>query len=163
MFGFFLSDTGCFNPFAPRLTNSLQSTNFIVTQQQSPDELLHNFKMAYTFRDSLLYSDLLDSAFLFIYFDPAVGTSGRFVSWGKEEDLLTTGRLFRHFQVVDLVWNAVIYESMDGMIGEMSKGFNLTLIGEDSDFKLSGRAVFTFRKCSDEKWRITRWKDESDI
>lgn len=154
---------GCINPFAPKLTRSLETADFIVTEQGSPEEVLQNFKVAYTFRDSLLYSDLLDTAFLFVYFDPNEGTSGRFVSWGREVDLLTTGRLFRHFQVVDLIWNATLYEWGGEETGELSKDFNLTLVGENSDFKLSGRAVFSFRKCKDEKWRITRWKDESDI
>lgn len=154
---------GCVNPFAPKLTHSLESGSLIVTPQRSLEEVLQNFKVAYTFRDSLLYSDLLDTAFVFVYFDFNEGTSGRFVSWSREVDLLTTGRLFRHFQVIDLVWNETLYRWEGEESGEMSKGFSLTLVGTDSDYRLLGRAVFSFRKCSDEKWRITRWKDESDI
>jgi hypothetical protein len=45
----------------------------------------------------------------------------------------------------------------------MSKWFDLTLVGDESDYKLSGKAVFSFSKCKDGKWRLTRWKDESDI
>jgi len=158
--GFFIS---CLNPFAPKLTYSLEAGDFVVTQQQSPEEVLQNFKVAYTFRDSLLYSDLLDTGFVFVYFDPNEGTSGRFVSWGRATDLRTTGRLFRHFQVINLVWNTTIYGWQNEETCGLSKGFNLTLIGENSDFNLSGRAVFSFRKCKDKKWRITRWKDESDL
>lgn len=155
--------SGCFNPFAPELTNSLETSDMIVTAQQSPDEVLQNFKLAYTFRDSLLYSNVLDTSFLFVYFDPNEGSSGRFISWGREDDLSTTGGLFRHFQVIDLVWNATLYEILEDDTGELSKGFSLTLVGEESDYKLSGRAVFSFKKCQDNVWRITRWKDESDI
>lgn len=153
----------CWNPFAPKLTDSLESSDLILTSQRSPEEVLQNFKVAYTFRDSLLYSDLLDTAFLFVYFDPNDGTSGRFISWERETDLRTTGRLFRHFQIVGLVWKTTFYEWKDQQAGEMSKGFDLTLIAEESSFQLSGRAIFSFRRCADEKWRITRWKDESDI
>lgn len=153
---------GCVNPFAPKLTRSLETEDYIVTPQTSAEEVLQNFKVAYTFRDSLLYSDLLDTAFLFVYFDPNEGTSGRFVSWGREVDLMTTGRLFRHFQVIDLVWNTTLYGWQGEDTGEIGKSFNLTLVGTDSDYKLSGVALFSFRKCGDEKWRITRWKDESD-
>jgi hypothetical protein len=110
-----------------------------------------------------LYSDLLDTAFLFIYYDFYEGTSGQYVSWGRDTDLMTTGRLFRHFDIVELVWNETLYESQAEESGDLGKSFNLTLIGQEGDFKLSGRAMFTFRKCSDEKWRITRWKDESDV
>jgi hypothetical protein len=152
----------CWNPFAPRLAQSLESSDLVVTNQQSPEEVLQNFKVAYTFRDSLLYSDILDTAFIFIYFNPDEGTSGRFDSWGRDTDLRTTGRMFRHFQVLDLVWTTTLYEQKGESTGEMSKGFDLTFVAEDFDFKLSGKAVFSFRKCLDNKWRITRWKDESD-
>lgn len=153
----------CVNPFAPRLTDSLEASDLIITAQRTPEEVLQNFKIAYTFRDSLLYSDILDTAFLFVYYNPEEGTSGRFVSWGREEDLLTTGRMFRHFQVIDLVWHETIYENVEQDFGEMSKGFDLTLMGEQDAYTITGRAVFSFRQCGDEKWRITRWKDESDI
>ena len=155
--------SGCFNPYAPELTDMLETSDLIVTSQKSPEEVLQNFKVAYTFRDSLLYSDVIDTSFLFVYFNPNEGSSGRFVSWGREEDLTTTGRHLRHFQVIDLVWNATLYEIQAEDTGELSKGFNLTLVGDDIDYQVSGRAVFSFRKCQDEKWRITRWKDESDL
>jgi len=154
---------GCLNPFAPELTSSLETEDYIVTPQMSAEEALQNFKVAYTFRDSLLYSDLLDTAFLFIYFDPFEGTSGRFVSWGREVDLVTTGRLFRHFDVIDLVWNSTLYERQDEETGEIGRSFNLTLVGTSGDYNLSGVALFSFRKCRDDRWRITQWKDESDI
>jgi hypothetical protein len=155
--------SGCLNPFAPKLTNSLEGGDMIITSQATPQEALQNFKIAYTFRDSLLYSDVLDTGFLFVYFDPNEGTSGRLVSWGREEDLLTTGRLFRHFEVIDLVWNETIYENEGETLSEISRGFSLTLVGENSTYTLAGRAVFTFEKSKDLKWRITRWKDESDL
>ena len=63
----------------------------IVTNQESPEEVPQNFKTAYTFQDSLLYSGLLDTAFIFVYYDVDDLSSGRFVSWGREEDL--TGKL----------------------------------------------------------------------
>jgi hypothetical protein len=153
----------CVNPFAPKLTKSLEGTDLVVTEQKTPEEVLQNFKVAYTFKDSLLYSDLLDTAFIFVYFDPGEGASGRFVSWGRDVDLLTTGRFFRHFEMVDLVWNATLYGWKDNESGELGKGFSLSLVSPDSDYRISGRALFSFRKCKDGKWRITRWKDESDV
>ncbi len=155
--------TGCLNPFAPDLSESIESSDLIITKQETPDEVLQNFKVAYTFRDSLLYSDLLDTAFIFVFFDPNEGTSGRFVSWGREVDLKTTGNLFRHFEMIDLVWNTTLYAWASDRTGEISKSFTLMLIGRDSDISLTGTALFSFRRCSDMKWRITRWKDESDI
>jgi hypothetical protein len=151
----------CLNPFSPRLDKSIGASD-IVTNQANPGEVLQNFKIAYTFRDSLLYSDLLDTGFVFVYFDPDAGTSGNYVSWGRDVDLTATGRLFRHFTVIDLVWNTTLYEFNEEDRGELSRTFNLTLAGTDSDYHLSGRAVFSFRKCADSRWRITRWKDETD-
>jgi hypothetical protein len=153
----------CWNPFAPKITNSIEGSDLVITQQKSPKEVLQNFKMAYIFKDSLLYSDVLDTAFLFVYFDPNAGTSGRFESWERDVDLITTGRLFRHFQVVDLVWNEAIYEWSNQIQGEINQSFNLSLISMSDDYRFTGRAAFSFRKCQDEKWRITRWKDESDL
>lgn len=158
-----LFSEGCLNPFAPRLSDALDASDMIITPQGSPDDVLQNFKVAYTYKDSLLYSDLLDTAFVFVYFDPNEGTSGRFVTWGRETDLKTTGTLFRHFTVIDLVWNATLYGWHDSQSGEMSRGFSLTLVGDDSDYTVTGKAVFSFEKCRDGKWRITRWKDESDL
>jgi len=152
--------SGCLNPFAPRLTDNLEATDMIITSQATPQEVLQNFKIAYTFRDSLLYSDVLDTGFLFVYFNP---DESRFVSWGRHEDLLTTGRMFRHFQVIDLVWNETIYENAGETTSDISRGFGLTLVGEQTGYTVTGRAVFTFKKNKDQKWRITRWKDESDL
>jgi len=97
--------SGCVNPFAPRLTNQLENADLIITPQKTPDEVLQNFKVAYAFRDSLLYSNLLDTGFMFVFFDPNEGTSGMFISWLRNDDLRTTGRLFRHFQVIQLFGN----------------------------------------------------------
>jgi hypothetical protein len=153
--------TACWNPFAPKLSQFLESSDLMVTDQQSPEEVLQNFKVAYAFRDSLLYSDLMDTAFQFVYFDPDEGTSGRFESWGRDTDLRATGRMFRHFQVI-LVWSTLA-ESRNDTTGQMSQIFDLTLMAEEFDFKVSGKAVFSFKKCLDNKWRITHWKDESNI
>jgi hypothetical protein len=158
-----LMETACWNPFAPKLTQSLESSTLVVTNQQSPADVLQNFKVAYTFRDSLLYSDLMDTAFQFVYFNADEETSGQFESWGRDVDLRITGRMFRHFQVLDLVWKTTLFEISNDTTGEMSRGFDLTLVAEDFDYKLSGKAVFSFRKCRDNKWRIVRWKDDSDI
>jgi len=105
---------------------------------------------------------IFDLGGIFVYFNPDEETSGRFESWGRDTDLRITGRMFRHFQVIDLIWKTTLFEIRTETSGEMSKGFDLTLVAEDFDYKLSGKAVFSFRKCLDNKWRITRWKDDSD-
>jgi hypothetical protein len=157
-----LSAAACWNPFAPRLTGSLQGSDLILTEQKSPEDVLQNFKVAYAFRDSLLYSDLLDTAFQFVYYDPNEGASGQFVSWGRDVDLRATGRLLRHVQIADLVWKSTLSAASGETDAAISKGFDLTLVADDFDVTLSGRAVFEFRKCRDAKWRIVRWTDDTD-
>ncbi len=153
----------CFNPFAPELVDSTDK-ELIITDQKSPDEVLQNFLYAYVFKDSVLYSDLLDSSFVFIYFDPDVESSGRFVSWGRDIDLKTTGRLFRTFDIIDLIWNSTIYSFSETTRAEYSKSFNLSLIKDNETVNISGNAIFIFKKSDfDEKWRIIQWKDESDL
>jgi len=153
----------CLNPFAPKLIDS-NSEDLIVTEQKTPDQVLQNFKYSYMFKDSVLYSELLDSSFVFIYFDPNLESSGRFVSWGRDIDLKTTGRLFRNYDVIDLVWNSTIYSFDEGERAEMSKSFYLSLIKDNETVNISGNAIFIFEKSEyDEKWRIVQWKDESDL
>jgi hypothetical protein len=166
LIGAWVLGSSCLNPFAPDLQEGTNQSDLIITDQQTPEEVLLNFRYAYVFRDSLIYSELLDSSFVFFYFDPNIGTSGQFVSWGRDLDLKTTGRLFRRFNVIDLVWNTTISESVQDSTGtgEIIKTFNLTLLTKDEDLRVSGTAVFSFRKSpSLGKWRITKWKDESNL
>jgi len=153
----------CFNPFAPKLVDS-NDNDLIITEQKTPDQVLQNFKYAYVFKDSVLYSELLDSSFVFIYFDPNLESSGRFVSWGRDVDLRTSGRLFRNFDVIDLIWNSTIYFVDEKNRAEYSKSFNLSLIKNNETINITGNAIFVFKKSEyDEKWRIIQWKDESDL
>lgn len=154
----------CLNPFAPKLLENKGFFDLLITEQKTPEEVLQNFRYAYIFKDSLLYSEILDSSFVFAYFDPNIGTSGQFVSWGRDLDLKTTGRIFRRFDVIDLVWNSTIFQSVQETTGQITKSFNLTMIAKDDDIRISGAAVFSFRKSPvSEKWRIVKWKDESNL
>ena len=157
----------CFNPFAPKLDNAA-GPPIVITAQETPEQVLQNFVYAYTFKDSLVYADLLDSSFVFVYFDPNAGGSGRFVSWGRDVDLKTTGRLFRNFETISLTWNQTIYEDslfVDSIFTgiELSKTLQLNFFGKTAEYSLSGSAIFIFKQNDDKKWRITRWKDESQM
>jgi hypothetical protein len=153
----------CFNPFAPKLEDPGEN-NLIITEQTTPDEVLQNFKYAYIFKDSVLYSDLLDSAFVFFFFDPSQEASSMIQSWGRNDDLRTTGRLFRNFDVIDLIWNTTIYSIEDSNQAEYSKSFELTLVKQNETINITGNAIFVFRKSGySNKWRILQWKDESGL
>ncbi len=151
----------CTNPFAPALEKNAETT-LILTEQQTPADVLTNFAYAYNFKDSLAYAELLDSSFVFVYFDPNIGNSGHYVSWHRDVDLKTTGKLFRNFDTVSLTWNKTIYEFKEDDTAELSKTLSLNLFGPAGEFSLQGTAIFNFVKNPyDGKWRISRWKDES--
>ncbi len=148
--------TSCFNPFAPALDERIDLSN-VITDQTNPEEVLQNFRIAYTFQDSLLYSDVLDESFVFEFLDENLEP----VTWERDVDLRTTGRLFRQFDVVDLHWD-ILFAETQGEFEKRFVRFNLNLFSTDVNFIVTGTAVFTFgQDPSDEKWRIVRWKDES--
>lgn len=156
--------SACVNPFAPQLDDG-DLLGDVITDQSTPEGALTNFKLAYTFKDSLLYADVLDSAFVFQYFDPDQGPSGLFISWTRETDLRTTGRLLRTFDIINLEWLSapVASDTSDGKADKtVSQRFNLDLASDDFSFTVSGFARFTFRyNHNDAKWRIVYWQDES--
>ncbi len=158
-----LGSGSCFNPFAPALDKGPDLSN-VITEQQNPREVLQNFRYAYTFKDSLLYSDVLDESFVFEYFDPNLQPSGGFQTWGRDIDLKTTGRLFRSFDVIELTWLNTIFSDSTDQFVQYFQRFSLNLFGSDFNFIVTGTAIFTFeRNGADNKWRIVRWKDESDL
>ena len=90
--------TACWNPFAPT-EGALEGEKILtLTQQRSPEEVLQNFRYAYIYRDSLVYSALFDTGFVFLYYDPEVGGSGDYNYWDRDTELRTTARLFRAFE-----------------------------------------------------------------
>ncbi len=156
-------EVSCFNPFAPELNNEIDLSN-VITEQQSPEEVLQNFQFAYTFKDSLLYSDVLDESFVFEFFDTNLEPSGGLRTWSRDVDLKTTGSLFRTFDVINLIWLNTLFEENDGELERRFLRFNLNLFSSNENFIVTGTAIFTFRKSSlDNKWRLVRWKDESDF
>lgn len=148
----------CVNPFAPGLVTDLNLASGILTEQKNPDEVLQNFLYAYTFKDSLVYSDVLDSAFLFRTWDyeqnPPVP-----VEWNRDEELRITGRMFRAFTRLDLVWNRTVHmDTLAENLIEMRKSFTLTIDGGVNIPVLNGEVIFRFIK-RDKRWFILYWED----
>jgi hypothetical protein len=164
-----LMSWSCLNPFAPALDKSNLAAD-LITDQSTPEKTLSNFKFAYIFRDSLLYANVLDSSFVFRYFDPDEGASGLFISWTREVDLKVTGRLLRTFDAINLEWlntvgQADTLRNPEGKIQSISfaKSFQLNLASSGFQFSVGGFALFTFRQNkTDGKWRLVLWEDKSD-
>jgi len=161
----FIMFNGCVNPFAPGLADNDESGSRILTEQQTPEEVLINFSYAYNFKDSLVYADLLDSSFQFIFINYSTEqpTSD---NWGRDQDIRSTIRMFRHFQKLDLVWGettSTLYLDDDSTQAELKKTFQLTLDGGNEIPTLSGLALFTFVRKRSGIWKIKRWDDLSKI
>lgn len=163
---------GCSNPFSPSVIGP--STIRPVAPQTDPDSVLHNFKYAYEHRDSIVYENLLDEDFVFIYrdLDRVVGTEVMMEIQrdGKGGDLYVTRALFRTFDEIRLdTW---IARSAPDSVGEQTwkarkVTFHLSLRDTDGDYdylhmEATGFAEFFFRQSEkDHLWRIIRWIDKS--
>mgnify|MGYP001281131352 CR=1 FL=1 len=167
--------TGCRNIFSPTLGDLAGGNSIYRPDMERPADVLHNFRYAYIYRDSLMYSMLLDSEFVFVFYQPgdASGT-GHYDSWMRDTELRTTGRLLNAFNYVDLLWQTTLdsaYYEMSGdeilleddswfataNIADISRSYQLTL---GDYYTLVGDAEFRFRKDADGKWRILCWEDK---
>lgn len=165
----------CKNVFAPALGDLDGGNSIYKTDQVSPDEVLHNFKYAYIYRDSLMYSNLIDSDFVFVYYQPGSSSeTGHYDSWVRSVELRSTGRFLSAFDYIDLIWQTTLDSSYQEIINgevlserdslfstanyaDISKSYQLTL----GDYTtLIGDASFRFKKGKDNKWRILRWEDK---
>ena len=151
------------NPFAPALSNADQPVSQILTEQKTPQDVMTNFAYAYNFKDSLVYSDLLDSSFIFVSKNYATDPVTDII-WGRDTDLKTTVGLFRHFQTLSLIWGGTIrqaYLTIDSNSVELKQVFQLTLDGGREIPTLNGEALFILRRSTGGIWRINRWDDLS--
>jgi hypothetical protein len=150
--------TSCENIFSPALDDS-GSTN-IISDQMTIDGVFNNFKYAYTFKDTSVYSGLLTDDFLFTYRDYE---SGFDVSWDKPTEMRTTSRLFDNSQKTDIIWNNVTVYLGDSLNFNVKRSFNLTVTFNPSNVvRLFGFADMNFaRPDVNSPWRIKKWRDES--
>lgn len=153
------------NPFAPELADGDLNGGLIITAQKTPQDVLTNFSFAYNFKDSLVYSDLLDSSFIFLSKDFSTDPVTD-LKWGRDEDIRKTNKMFRFFQTLDLEWGRSEYERYldeDSLLYEISTSFQLTIDGAKEYSTITGIALFHFIKKPTKIWKITRWEDKSDI
>lgn len=149
---------GCSNPFAPKLSDSEFLSSSILTDQKSPKDVLTNFKYAYTFKDSLIYSEIIDSSFIFISKNYST-TPPTDLIWGRDVDLKTTAKLFRHFRDIKLSWGDTLYSERDQNSAEIELSFLLTFDDNQNIPTVKGVALFNFQKKVSGKWCIVRWEE----
>jgi hypothetical protein len=162
-----ISFAGCI--FAPGLTDDDPGSSGIVTQQGTPQDVLTNFRYAYKFADSLIYSDVLDSSFIFISKNYSTSPPTDII-WGRDVDIKTTAGMFRYYNVLELTWGIPDTSrsfNIDGQIpdslAQIVLTFQLTLDGGRDVPTLKGEALFRFALRDNQIWRITRWEDRSSF
>lgn len=149
----------CVNPFAPKIDESISNSEGLISDLSNLEGIFKNFQYAYTFKDTLIYSQLLDKNFIFTYRDYNIGAD---VSWGRDEEMKVTYGLFQNSQRLDLIWNNII--TMSGDSTHIVRSFNLTITFNPTDIVfIDGKVNLELIKDNNKKWKITRWVDESNF
>ena len=151
------------NPFAPPyISDDQQSTIQELYNQDNPSNVLTKFQYAYTFKDSLMYIDILDSSFVFVSANYHTSTPTE-IRWGRDIDIKTTIGLFRHFNVIELIWGDTLRHYIEDSSGEIKISFQLTFDGGREFPTITGEALFYFTKKNNDQWYITRWEDTASF
>ncbi len=151
------------NPFAPALEEG-DPFGDLLGDPTTIEGFFTNFRNAYELRDISLYEPLLDSAFVFIYYDFDAQVERE---WGFVQDLESTRRLFANSSVIRLQWNQII--SRDAFERDLNerivRSFDLTISLESGDvFRGDGNVNFLLiRPDTTAAWRLVRWRDESEF
>ena len=164
---FALVMTSCI--FAPGLSDEDIDASNIITLQETPWDVLANFNYAYKFADSLIYSDVLDSSFIFVSKNYSTSPPTDII-WGRDVDIKTTMGMFHYFNVLELTWregwdDPDRYDFVDSTKTNMKTivTFQLTLDGGREIPTIKGEAFFEFAPREKKIWRIVRWEDLSSF
>ena len=147
----------CINPFAPALsdfeTESIGDLKTIAGFFQS-------FQYAYNMKDTIVYSNLLSPNFIFSYKNYENGMD---LTLSREEDMITTYRLFNAAKNLDLIWNEIIIQEGNDIEQNILRDFNLTIIFSPTDIiHNNGKAYFVLKRNNEnENWQLTYWRDDS--
>ena len=144
----------CTNPFAPKLGEPGGTS---VPDAGTIGGMLELFKYAYNTKDSLIYSTLLDSSFVFQYYD---SENSIYDQWYRTSDLKATGGLFRSFNIIDLYWYNIpstlwTIDTSDSTV-DFKAYFNLSL----DNTVVTGFARFDCYKKAGSTFKITAWHDD---
>ncbi|MCE2504322.1 MAG: hypothetical protein J4G05_09745 [Chlorobi bacterium] len=156
-----LSIAGCTNPFAPTLDPELNPNSTLLGDQHTIEGVFQNIQYAYTYRDTLIYGDLLHPDFQFRYFNSDRGTD---VSFNRDEEIRITWNLFRGADQIDLQWNSIYSQNSDSIFAVVTRDYNLRITLQANEmFIIEGLATLRLtRKNPTDVWRIRLWRDDSN-
>lgn len=160
IFFVFILLAACTNPFAPKLAE-VQDDDAVLGDQTTIEGVFKNFRYSYIFKDTVVYSQLLADDFTFTYRNYEKGID---VTMSREEDMLSTARMFSATQNLDLVWNEINLSYGDSLVKDISRSFQLTIVFSSTDIvNIYGRAFFRLKRpSSKDVWKINHWRDESN-
>ncbi len=151
------------NPFAPALEEGDPFGN-LLGDPKTITGFFTNFQNAYELRDLALYEPLIDSSFIFVYYDFGAQVERQ---WGFSQELESTRRLFQNADMIRLRWNQIISSDVgaSGLQANVVRSFNLTVTLSDNDvFRGDGNVNFLLvRADSSKAWKLLRWRDESEF
>lgn len=151
------------NPFAPALEEG-DPFGDLLGDPTTIDGFFTNFRNAYELRDLSLYEPLLDSGFVFVYYDFEAQVERE---WGFAQELESTRRLFQNASMINLRWNQILTQDLaaDGLSARVVRSFNLTITLEGGDaFRGDGNVNFLLlRPDTAAVWKLQRWRDESEF
>jgi hypothetical protein len=152
----------CTNPFAPKIDENIDGGGPPISDQTTIEGLFQNFQYAYSFKDTLIYGNLITPDFTFTYRDYEQGYD---VNWGRDEEMRTTDGLFRSAQRLDLIWNNIVLSTIDSLNASIIRSFNLNITFNPTDVvRIDGRVnVSLVQDPVSRKWYMNRWIDESNF
>ncbi|MBS1913382.1 MAG: hypothetical protein JST22_15450 [Bacteroidetes bacterium] len=153
---------GCTNPFAPKLEPALQPSLTTLGDQRTVSGVFQNIQYAYTYRDTLIYGQLLHPDFQFRYYNPDRATD---VTFNRDEEVRTTYNLFKGADQIDLQWNEYVTQDGDSLLTDVSRSYTLTIALQANDlFRIEGRATLRLvRNSPNDVWLIKSWRDDSSF
>lgn len=159
---FLIIIASCTNPFAPKLDTDFDSGVPPISDQTTIEGVFQNFQYAYTFKDTLIYGNLISNNFTFTYRDYENGYD---VNWGRVDEMRTTSGLFQNSQRLDLIWNNILLSTIDSLDANIVRSFNLNITFNPTDVvRIDGRVNVSLKQDPvSKKWQITRWIDESNF
>lgn len=151
------------NPFAPELEEG-DPFGDLLGDPTTIDGFFTNFRNAYELRDLSLYETLLDSSFIFMYYDFDAQVQRE---WAFTQELESTRRLFENASMINLRWNQIISQNEldEGLGARIVRSFNLTISLEGGEaFRGDGNVNFLLtRPDTTAAWELLRWRDESEF
>jgi len=153
---------GCTNPFAPRLEPNLSPISTALGDQRTIAGVFQNIQYAYTYRDTLIYGNLLHPDFQFRYYNADRATE---VTFNRDEEVRTTYNLFKGAAQLDIQWNDIVAQDGDSLQVDVTRSYNLKIALQADDlFRIDGRATLRLiRNSPNDIWLIRSWRDDSSF